>query len=170
MSEPIIVGIDPGKRGAAVAIRGGKNCASTMLVFNGKEFDVGHLSGWIKDIDLKDKINGGPGIRLVVVERQSTRPGQGVVSSFKIGQNYGELRGIVATLGFPMLTPTPNQWIKRMVSTSKRDKKANIAACRRLMPTLQLTPEPKRTPQDGLADAGLIALYGEQWLKAQDAK
>tara|TARA_Y100001970_G_scaffold291099_1_gene427071 strand:- start:1113 stop:1625 length:513 start_codon:yes stop_codon:yes gene_type:complete len=169
MSEPIVVGIDPGRKGAAVAVRGGVPCASTLLVFNGTEFDVGHLAGWLKDIDLKDKMTSGSGIRLVVVERQSTRPAQGVVSSFKIGQNYGELRGLVSTLGFSLLTPTPAKWIKRMVSGSKRDKKANIAACRRLMPTLQLTPHPKRTPQDGLADAGLIALYGEQWLKANDS-
>lgn len=163
---PIVIGVDPGRRGAAVAISDGIARDQIFLLFNGKEFDAGHLAGWLKSIDTKSRMAGGTGIRLVVVERQSTRPGQGVVSSFKIGQNYGEIRGVVAALGMSMLTPTPAQWVRRMVGSGKRDKRDHIAACRRLIPALDLCPEKKRVAQDGIADAGLIGLYGEHWLKA----
>jgi crossover junction endodeoxyribonuclease RuvC len=94
------------------------------------------------------------------IEQQQSMPRQGVASSFRTGQNYGDLRGFFIGAGFSYSTVRANVW-KRCLGVPA-DKTAAIAIATRQFPggfAFWST-----AGKDGVAEAALIALYG--WRQA----
>lgn len=151
----LVVGIDPGKRGALVAVEGGEFIASLLMPFKGKEWDDRAVIDWLNHLD----------VALVVLEQQQAFRGQGVTSTYTTGFRYGRLYQMVSMLHLPFATPRPPEWTRAMLDGAEGSgKERAISRVKELLPSLDLSPGRLRVDHDGLADAGLLALYGERML------
>jgi len=142
------IGIDPGKSGAVALLTEGEAVAIDWPGDPGAAATL--LAIWARRYD----------IRLAALERVSARPGQGVVSMFSFGQNYGAWMGILAAMRIPYILPTPKQWQAGVVDRKAgSDPKArSLAAARRLFPEADLS----RKKDHGRADALLLAWYARR--------
>ena len=96
-----------------------------------------------------------------VLEKVNAMPGQGVVSMFNFGQNYGFIQGVLKAYGIPYELVTPQKWKKEFSCTS--DKNTSIEVCKRLFPNVNLkATERCKKDHDGIAEALLIAEYGRR--------
>lgn len=85
------------------------------------------------------------------IEKVHAMPKQGVSSSFKFGQSFGWLLGVLDALRIPYEFVTPQKWQAHMGCLTKGDKNVSKAAAQRLWPNLKIT--------HANADALLIAEY-----------
>ena len=69
------------------------------------------------------------------IERQNARPGQGVSSMFKLGVNYGIIKGIVAAKRIPMHVVTPANGVES--AWCKKRKGRQPGARRAALPTIR---------------------------------
>lgn len=139
----IYIGVDPGTSGAIATVT-----------------DMGH-SSWVKCAETEhdlweflsnDVFAANAGERFhAVIEQVHSMPNQGVSSSFKFGQSYGFLRGLLTAHAVPFETVTPQKWQKAMGCRSGGDKNVTKAAAQRLFPGLKIT--------HANADALLLAEY-----------
>lgn len=151
-----VLGIDPGLDGALVVVRNGRvvaQCCTRDLCPDGyvaERMDA-LVSEWC-------------GLHLVdvaVLERVSSRPGQGVASMFKLGYGVGLWRGILAGRVPTVIEPTPQSWQKVVLRDIPGEGKARSVARASMLAGLDLTPGRRRRPHDGLADAACLAIYPE---------
>jgi crossover junction endodeoxyribonuclease RuvC len=160
----IFVGIDIGQKGG-IALYGSKGnsedlmVALPMPVMGSNEIDIA---------ELKTILNKLHRIDLVIMEKVSARPGQGVSSMFKFGTSYGEIRGALKWGMIPYQLVTPQAWKKAILAGTKKDKDAAIAYVRNKWPSLSLhRTERSRTDSDGMADAVCLSEYASHiWNKA----
>jgi len=147
-------GIDVGKNGAiAFLYPNGKAVAIRMPVL-GKEIDLHHIESLL--------VSEAP--KLIVIEKQQAFPGQGVVSMFNLGVQYGSLKGLVKGLGFSFLTPSPKLWKKEILEGTAKDKAAAIRYVMQKYPDLVMYGYERRRKKeipDGVADAVCLAEYGK---------
>ena len=88
-------------------------------------------------------------------------PGQGVVSMFNFGMNFGFIQGVLKAYRIPYELVTPQKWKKEFSCTS--DKNTSIEVCKRLFPKVNLkATERCKKDHDGMAEALLIAEYGRR--------
>jgi crossover junction endodeoxyribonuclease RuvC len=165
---PCVLGIDPGFKGglAFLGMDGHLIQVAAMPVAKGKggtELDVPGLVGLIRSIQADHDI------RLVVVERVHSRPGQGLASTFSFGQSTGEVLGIVKALGLPLERPLPQAWKKEVLSGTAKDKAAAIAYAAARFPTTSLLATARsRVPHEGLADAVCLAEHGRRLIMGRE--
>jgi crossover junction endodeoxyribonuclease RuvC len=144
----IIVGIDPGQSGGIAWIE-------TALI-------TPRVAGVAKMPDTEHDIcahlralaasYGEPA--LVVLELVTPMPKQGLGSTWKFGQHYGTLRGILAALGWRYELIRPQRWQRALGCLTHGDKKITKAMAQRLFPGLTIT--------HATADALLLAVYGDR--------
>ena len=109
---------------------------------------------------------------IVYIEKVHAMPGDGVVSMFSFGQNYGQMLGILAAFDFTYLDITPKTWQKlyligfeadnfdengvaKNAAKKKRDRKHALkAAAQALFPAVKVHLY--------IADAILLAHYAYQ--------
>ena len=165
----LFVGVDPGLTGALVAInsRGGVEGQLIMPRQGGSKgpLDTRAILSWLAEMKA-----GGVGL-FGAIERVSTRPGQGAVSTLTSGVNWGRIDALFVALGVRYETPTPQQW-KRALGLPKRSGKERaqgkidaVEMASRLFPAMDLMPGRRSTPHDGLADAVLVAEYARRKLR-----
>ena len=95
------------------------------------------------------------------LEKVNAMPGQGVVSMFNFGQNYGFIQGVLKAYGIPYELVTPQKWKKEFSCTS--DKNTSIEVCKRLFPNVNLKATDRcRKDHDGMAEALLLACYAKR--------
>lgn len=146
----LIIGIDPGAKGAAV-----------FLDERGEIYGWFHSENWHDDFRREMTRSVGHATMTVYIEKAQAMPGQGVAGMFRYGQGYGEILGALAALGVPVIQVPPRTWQKVAYQGIGGEGKArSFEACRRLFPHVNLVPGKCRKPHDGLADALLIAYYG----------
>ena len=143
MSGPnLFIGIDPGKSGGVCAVSGDMSicskCPATIA-------DMVALMKALLDIDSRP---------MCIIEAVHSMPGQGVVSTFTFGTNYGQWIGILASLGVPYIQVTPAKWMSTYGSrpkgkTERKNHLKHLAQQR--YPQLSITL--------ATADAVLIAHY-----------
>jgi crossover junction endodeoxyribonuclease RuvC len=158
----IVVGIDPGKSGAVVAID-----SSNLLPVGAWYAEQDYCSsGEYQDDRMAEVMRccaaGAAVPKLVLIERQHAMPKQGGTSCLTIGIGFGLWRGICAGLGLPREIVSAPIWQKEMFrgvpGADKKDQAARVAQMR--VPSLNLFPGRRRKPHDGLADACCLALWG----------
>lgn len=98
------------------------------------------------------------GQRIVWMEKVSARPGQGVSSMFRFGQQFGALEMAVAAHGHQLRMVTPGAWKKHFGLTSDKGAARSVAMQR--FPAMASMFS--RVRDDGRAEAALIALYGHE--------
>jgi len=144
------LGIDPGQRGG-IALIDADGFAVEAIRFPG---DLASVAEYIRSLHVDYTI------RLAALEKVSSRPGQGVSSTFKFGANFGAYLGALAALGIPHTLVTPRSWQKEMLDAGTGDTKArSLNAARRLFPDVEM----KYAADDGIADA----LHLARWARKQ---
>lgn len=140
-----VLGIDPGVTGGIAFLwPDGKLVADDIPVVDG-EVNIDRL---VTEIKLCNP-------HVAIVERASSRPGQGVSSTFKYGAAYGALRAACVVLGIPHHLVSPAKWKKHFLLDKDKEKSRGLA--------IRLWPGAKcfdRKKDHGRAEAALIAKYG----------
>ena len=137
----IYLGVDPGKSGAIVAIWPGGSIQHARNDWTERD-----VSEWLADVG-SDKC-------YATLEQVGAMPKQGVSSTFKFGQSFGFLRGLLIAHRVPFETVTPSKWQGFLGCRSKGDKNVTKAKAQELFPDHKWT---HRT-----ADAVLLAEYGRR--------
>ncbi len=158
-----MLGIDPGLKGGLAALtRDGVITLTTpMPVTRGNgsksEIDVPALASTLRGLVTEH------GVALVVVEHVGAMPKQGVVSTFTFGRGFGEVLGVVGTLGLPLELVRPQAWRKVVLAGAGPGKAAALAYARRRFPRADLRATPRSwTPSDGICDALCLAEFGRR--------
>lgn len=155
-----VIGIDPGFSGALAAY----NCGDGTIVS-------------IIDMPLREPITlGGAKQRqidpapiidfishhkpaLIVLERVHAMPDQGVSSTFRFGEGYGLIQGIVAALHIRLILSPPAVW--KMAMSVSANKSSSLEAVRTQFPASTYFARKK---DDGRAEALLLAMFGARSL------
>ena len=119
----LIIGVDPGIKGAICILRDGK----ILDVFDMPIMPVGKKN--------KSQVNGSQIFNeiqkaitnedkkdiKVVIEQVSAMPGQGVTSMFNFGQSFGVLKGVFSAMQIAMDFVSPVKWKKfyNLINTHK---------------------------------------------------
>jgi hypothetical protein len=96
---------------------------------------------------------------MAVIEMVNAMPKQGVSSTFKFGQAYGTVRGVVTAMGIPVHLVTPAMWKRHFRLDADKERARALAL--RLWPT---SAHFGRKKDHGRAEAALIARYGSEVL------
>ncbi len=152
----MIIGIDPGVSGAMAILN---DEGEAMAVEDMPTIARTKGKGGRRMVDaaaLAHQLSQFPDVKLVLLERVSTRPGEGHTGAFAFGDSWGVARGVCAALGFPLMLVTPQSW-KRRAGLIGSDKEASRALAAQLWPNINLS----RKKDQNRAEAMLIARYGQ---------
>lgn len=139
------IGIDPGKSGALAVIDDEGD------VWNTETFSENGYASILSEMS-------NVGIVKVVLEHVGAMPGQGSVSMFNFGANFGFIKGLLAANNLPYELVRPQKW-KRMFSCTS-DKNTSVDVAHRLFPNVDLRRTTRCSkPHDGIAEALLMAEY-----------
>ena len=131
------IGIDPGKTGA-VAILDDKCNYINVLDF-GQEGLMPALIGY------------APVVKFAYLEKVHSMPGQGVVSTFSFGENFGWWQGVLGSLGIPYTTIRPQDWMKKYsLQKSSASDKPGLEVARKLFPEAPLSLKKHHNRADAL--------------------
>lgn len=147
----VYIGIDPGKSGAMAVIERVAGCEEVVEVFPFDPPLYRKVLDWCRTRE-------GCGC---VLERVNAMPKQGVKSMFSFGGNYERIQEMLESREIPYELVTPAKWKKEFGVTS--DKNTSIAVAQRLFPQVSLLRTEKcRKPDDGIAEALLLACYAQR--------
>lgn len=161
-NKTIAIGIDPGKDGAMAVLWPKREPGDSSFVHEGPKvyaFDKEQYRGALTAV-LPHRLD----YRIVcVLEHVGAMPGQGSVSMFNFGQNFGWIQGVLDAYGIPYELIRPQKWKKEFSCTS--DKNTSIEVARRLFPNVDLRrTERCKGPHDGKCEALLMAEYARRRL------
>lgn len=140
----LYLGLDPGADGAIAILTPEGSVACCIRAKGRTEHDIADaLRPVIEDRRV-----------CAMLERVAAMPKQGVSSTFKFGQSYGFLRGLLVALQVPFEEVTPAKWQAYLHCRSGGKKAITKAAAQRKWPSETIT--------HGNADALLIAEYCRQ--------
>lgn len=146
------IGCDPGSSGALAMIC--EDGTIEIVPFDEEQYR-NKLEEWSKDSDV-----------VCAVEKVAAYPGQGVISVFKFGQNYGWILGMLYALRIPTNLVPPQTWKKAFgltmskAATKAEKKQKTIDTMKRMFPSVSLKrTERSKTDDDGCADALAIAAH-----------
>lgn len=101
------------------------------------------------------------GLKLAVIESVGAMPKQGLSSTFRFGEGYGLVQGILAGLGVTRtIKATPQVWKASMGVTANKDTSLTLA--KNLFPTNAHLFARKK--DHGRAEALLLAVFGARSL------
>ena len=140
-------GIDPGKSGAICAIN--SDGKAWVVVKTDKSYeDIWHELWYASCVK---------GECFAAIESVNAMPGQGVASTFKFGESFGMLLGLLAATDIEYIKVRPTVWCKEFVLKKKKDesntdwKNRHKKLAQELFPSVDVT--------HATADALLIAEY-----------
>jgi len=144
------IGIDPGVSGAVAMISEFSN-SSKIRVERFKKMTDHEIAFFFETLLI------GKTPLFAVLERVHSFPGQGVSSTFKFGQSYGFILGLLHAFNIPFDTVTPQSWIKAYGMKKKKTESKTQWKNRLKARAQQYYPDMKIT--NDMADAILIARY-----------
>lgn len=155
----IIIGVDPGKKGALVSVDTiRKRAASYRLVFDKLgDIEVRSLVNWVCS-RLPDLIL----LETPTVSANDKQWGKSVVFSF--GDSLGQVKVALRMSGRPIRYIKPTQWQKEIfegITAKIPPKDKALIAYKQFYPgePIPMAPRQKK-PHDGEIDALLVATYG----------
>ena len=91
---------------------------------------------------------------IAIIEKVHSFPNQGVASTFKFGNNFGQWQGILASMDIPYIEVSPQKWMKMFqpLPKDKGDRKRRLKEI-----AIKYHPEIKVTLDT--ADAIVMAYY-----------
>ena len=142
MESTIIIGIDPGRSGGLACIGPGDQDVQTYKLDN-------------TDRDVYEKLKEFvAAAEFAFLEKVHSMPKQGVASTFKFGQSFGFLQGILIASEIPFELVTPQKWQGYLGCRTRGDKNITKARAQELFPGVKCT--------HAISDAILIAEYGRR--------
>jgi len=135
------IGIDPGINGGCAVL----NEEGELNVFRCPK-DIKGMAESLYEYQFKNCY--------AVIEKVHSFPGQGVVSTFTFGRNFGQWEGILSALDIPYIYVQPKKWMKSFQPLSKEKK---IRKKELKEKAIELHPDTKVTLIT--ADAILLAHY-----------
>ena len=154
----LIIGIDPGISGAICFFEDGqvKEVIEMPVMAEGKKNKrqvngpqiYNEISKRINKFSKKDVI--------VVIEKVSAMPGQGVTSMFNFGQSFGVIKGICSAMQLSMFFIRPAKW-KKYFGLIKTEKDASRTKVIEIFPYISAQLSKKK--DSNKADAVLIASF-----------
>ena len=154
----VIFGIDPGFTGAISIYRpnlGLIEVHDMPVMKSAKGKTILNLHGVLDVLEREDDTP-----HVAVIEQVGAMPGQGLSSTFRFGQGYGQLEMAIAARGLQVHYVTPQKW-KGHFGLS-RDKGVSRSVASQRFPSI--ATQFARVKDDGRAEACLIALYGKEKL------
>lgn len=172
----LTIGIDPGAEGAVVALQWscGKPVAAWSLLLRhyrreGGCWDAAALTNNIAAL-VAFQLTTAP---LTAIAIETPPPVMGGAAGRAGLLSQGRAWGVVEacalialdehlTHGTALHRPLPKEWQQvgyRGIAGKRGDKTRSLHAAALHIPCLDLAPKPLRTPHDGIADAGLLALW-----------
>jgi hypothetical protein len=143
----LILGIDPGCTGGAVALLDLDEI--TVQTFDISK-DVGALQEVIFDL---------PPVRLCALEQLHAGPQMGRKAVAAMFEQYGAIKAILSVRGIPTFSTRPSEWKKGLSVPADKD-----AARKRASEFFPLNSDQwKLKKHDGRAEAALIAWFGRKW-------
>lgn len=153
-----IIGIDPGFSGA-IAVLDPANDRTHVYdmptLESGKRTEI-NLAQLVEILRSECRFDNG-GV-LVVLEKVGAMPKQGVSSTFRFGEGYGAIKGILAALAVPYELSTPQAWKRVMMNGMPKEKDASRLRAIQLFPDVDLSLK----KHHGRADALLLAEYARR--------
>lgn len=148
----ISVGIDPGKKGAAVALIEAYGGLHTEI-FTRME-DTRCLIEWLEMLPLDE-------VHHVYLEKAQAMPKNGAVSMFNYGTGFGTLIGVLTALQLSHTLVPPRAWTKIMHlgCTGDNPKAKSKQAFERIFQPGLFTAK-----NEGIIDAALLAEYGRRFV------
>lgn len=150
----MILSIDPGNAGA-LALLGTKHEDLFELVSMPlrETLSSGHTRHFVDGALIAQLIREYRPV-CAVIERVSSRPGQGVAGMFAFGRGVGIIEGVLAACGVPATYVAPQTW-KRHHGLLKQPKSASLELAREYYPDAEL----HLVKHEGRAEAILIGLW-----------
>ena len=148
----IALGIDPGFGGAIAEL----HADGTLYVHDMPIVPGAKGKPELSMRAVYDLLDTGGERAIVWLEKVGARPGQGVSSMFRFGQQLGALEMAVAAHGHELRYVTPAMW-KKHFGLSADKGAARGMAMQRDPANAKLY---QRVRDDGRAEAALIAIYG----------
>lgn len=171
MTAPLIVlGIDPGRTGALVAITGNPEAPKVVSYTRAEEYypPKGELNAvaWgrvLSAFSARENV-------VAYIEAPGYRPGESTQSTATTARAFGGMVAILQFFRIPYHEVSAQKWTKALgvdlpkkpdgaAPSAKERKEKHLEAVERVIPTL-----PYRTKrgaiEDGIGDAACIALYG----------
>lgn len=143
----IYIGIDPGAKGAMTILG-----ESAVKIY---PFDPTKYISVLREIHERELDC------VCCIEAVHSISGQGIASSFRFGQTYGYLLGLLEAFGISYQPITPQKWKKEFGLNS--DKTGSVEVCKRLFPGVSLLrTERSRKDDDNMAESALLALYAKR--------
>lgn len=144
----LILGIDPGCTGGAVAIL---DPATLTVETHDLTKDVGQLQTLFFDL---------PPVRLCALEQLHAGPQMGKKAIAAMFEQYGAIKALLAVRGIPTFSTRPKEW--KAALSVPADK---VAARKRASEFYPLNSDQWALKKhDGRAEAALIAWYGRKWV------
>jgi len=162
------VGIDVGLDGAVVAIINSaiyKWTANSEYTYriSTKNTKKDYLITSMRDIltNIEDLLMETSNSLIIVLEKQTAMPRQGVTSMFRLGKGFGIWEGLLTGMRLPYKVVTAKEWQGTICKGYAGDTKTrSIAAASNLLPGLSLMrTKGCKKPHSGIADAACMALY-----------
>lgn len=162
MTARLVIGIDPGKSGALVALADGvldgvlDMPLEVSKISDRNQVDARALAKWLRAAQV---MNSGAYV-VAVLEKVGGFRGQGGSSMFAFGQSDGIVRGVLGALGIDLVEVKPQLW-KAFFHLSKTEKDvAREFALQVVEP--QAAHYFARVKDGGRADAYLLARWAEE--------
>ena len=153
--KKLIVGIDPGKKGAVVVLTGYKMYEYFNMPLIGKEYDLNTLNNYFQLFNTNYDV-------VFYIEKVNAH-GMGRTSAFTFGYGVGVLEAYANEYG-KLKRVTPQKWQKVMfsgISGKQKPKDKAMQVMAEQYPTeLRAFSDYNKADREGLIDAFLIAQYG----------
>lgn len=154
----VVIGIDPGAKGALVKRKGSEIEIYPVEGIKGKGVDYLELSK-----EFNRMIEGEENV-VVVMESVHSIHGSSAKSNFSFGFINGFKECLAINNRIKLVKVTPKEWQKEMfhgIPPCDDKKVMSIMAAKRLFPNTSLKRNEKcKTDHDGISDALLISEYG----------
>lgn len=170
ISKDLVLGIDPGFTGALALYSYMERQLFTLIDMpltdpsilkigrdHRHNVDSSKLAAWVQLYS--------PRIALASIERVHAAPEQGVTSTFRFGEGFGILQGIMAAFQIRTIYPHPSVWKIAQGVTS--DKETSLIAARAHSTIQQSSQYFSRKKDHGRAEAFLLARFGADQLRIE---
>lgn len=159
MTLRVTIGIDPGQTGALAVLADGAfagfyDMPTLPRAAGGLQIDAVTLAAKLRGV-----FSTHHGARVfAVLEQVGAMPKQGVTSTFRFGESFGVVLGVLGALGIPHMQVRPERWKKYLqLSGQEKDVARTVAVQRHPNASMFL----ERKKDVGRADALLIATWAE---------
>lgn len=163
MALHLTLGIDPGQTGAIAVLADGEFAAFVDMPTMARPAGGEQINGSALASALREVRQRYPGAAvLATLEQVGPMPKQGVTSTFRFGEGFGVVQGVLGALGIPLALVHPQRWKRLMGLQGKEKDVARTVALQRFPAA---AAQLQRKKDVGRADALLIASWA--WTTAQ---